>query len=166
MNAARHRVTNWTLHKNQEVDSKHKVLDFPQWNVNGITQTPGIERTCQVLPLAQVLKEGGYYTIHCGKAHFGAIGTPGEDPKHLGFDVNIAGHACGGPGSYWGEDNYGDFPGSKEKSIWAVPVWRNTTGRMSSLTEAITREALAELDKRDKGKPFSCICLIMQYMYR
>ena len=112
MNAARHRVTNWTLHRNQEVDSKHKVLDYPQWNVNGLSPTTGVERTCHALPLAQALNDGGYYTIHCGKAHFGAIGTP-ENPL-VGFDVNIAGHTCGGPGSYLGEDNYGDFPG-KEK---------------------------------------------------
>lgn len=154
MNAARHRVTNWTLHKNQEVDSKHKVLDFPQWNVNGISQTTDVERTCHALPLAQALKDGGYYTIHCGKAHFGAIGTPGANPKNLGFDVNIAGHACGGPGSYLGEDNYGDFPGSKEKNIWAVPGLEKYHGTDVFLTEAITREALAELDKRDKNKPF------------
>jgi len=30
MNAARHRVTNWTLRKNQTVDAKHDILDFPE----------------------------------------------------------------------------------------------------------------------------------------
>lgn len=153
MNAARHRVTNWTLHRNQEVDSKHKVLDYPQWNVNGLSPTTGVERTCHALPLAQALKDGRYYTIHCGKAHFGAIGTPGENPLNLGFDVNIAGHACGGPGSYLGEDNYGDFPG-KEKNIWAVPGLEKYHGTDVFLTEALTREAIAHLDNRDKKKPF------------
>lgn len=61
MNAARHRVTNWTLYRNQEVDSKHKVLDYPLWNVNGLSPVTGIKRTCYALPLAQALKDGGYY---------------------------------------------------------------------------------------------------------
>ena len=50
--------------------------------------------------LPALLKAVGYRTIHAGKAHFGAKDTPGEDPKHFGFEVNIAGHAAGGPGSY------------------------------------------------------------------
>ena len=33
----------------------------------------------------------GYHTIHAGKGHFGAQGTPGADPLNLGFNVNIAG---------------------------------------------------------------------------
>ena len=52
------------------------------------------------------LKEAGYTTIHVGKAHWGAKGTPGEDPLKLGFDVNIAGHCGGGPGSYYGKYNF------------------------------------------------------------
>lgn len=153
MNAARHRVTNWTLHRNQNVDSKHKVLDFPEWNVNGLCPDASIERTCQALPLAQALKDGGYYTIHCGKAHFGAIGTPGENPLNLGFDVNIAGHACGGPGSYLGEENYG-APKDGTKDIWAVPGLEKYHGTDVFLTEAITREAIDRLNRRDKAKPF------------
>lgn len=153
MNAARHRVTNWTLHRNQNVDSKHKVLDFPEWNVNGLCPDGSVERTCQALPLSQALKDGGYYTIHCGKAHFGAIGTPGENPLNLGFDVNIAGHACGGPGSYLGEENYG-APKDGTKDIWAVPGLEKYHGTDVFLTEAITREAVDRLNRRDKAKPF------------
>lgn len=153
MNAARHRVTNWTLHRNQNVDSKHKVLDFPEWNVNGLCPDASVERTCQALSLVQALKDGGYYTIHCGKAHFGAIGTPGENPLNLGFDVNIAGHACGGPGSYLGEDNYG-APKDGSENIWAVPGLEKYHGTDVFLTEAITREAVDRLNRRDKAKPF------------
>lgn len=153
MNAARHRVTNWTLHRNQHVDSKHKSLDFPEWNVNGISTTADVERTCYALPLAQALKDGGYYTIHCGKAHFGAIGTPGENPLNLGFDINIAGHACGGPGSYLGEENYG-APKDDTKNIWAVPGLEKYHGTDVFLSEALTCEAIAHLDSRDKSKPF------------
>ena len=46
---------------------------YPEWNVNGICQEPGVERTTQVTSLAQLLKNNGYHTIHCGKAHFGEM---------------------------------------------------------------------------------------------
>ena len=45
MNAARHRVTNWTLRKNTSSDNIHKTLELPEWNVNGMSPDPGIERT-------------------------------------------------------------------------------------------------------------------------
>ena len=35
-NAARHRVTNWTLHKDKSTDAEDAVLAPPEWNVNGI----------------------------------------------------------------------------------------------------------------------------------
>lgn len=96
MNAARHRVTNWTLHKNRSSDKESTTLTFPQWNLNGISQAPGIPLTYEVTALPQLLKNSGYHTIHCGKSHLGAIDTPGENPHHFGFEVNIAGHAGGG----------------------------------------------------------------------
>lgn len=95
MNAARHRVTNWTLHKNKSSDKESATLTFPVWNLNGISQAPGIPLTYEVTALPQLLKNSGYHTIHCGKSHLGAINTPGENPHHFGFEVNIAGHAGG-----------------------------------------------------------------------
>ena len=56
MNAARHRVTNWTLQKNTSTDRKSDVLEFPEWNVNGICQVPNIPHTYQVTSLSQILK--------------------------------------------------------------------------------------------------------------
>jgi arylsulfatase A-like enzyme len=94
MNAARHRVTNWTLRKDRSPDSPHETLQPPAWNLNGIDTNSGIERTMQVTPLPALLRAAGYRTIHVGKAHFGAKDTPGENPLNLGFDVNIAGHAA------------------------------------------------------------------------
>ena len=35
-NAARHRVTNWTLRKNESTDLNDAELTTPDWNVNGI----------------------------------------------------------------------------------------------------------------------------------
>ena len=107
-NAARHKVTNWTLFKDQSPDrySKNKEVLVPEWNVNGMSMAPGVEHALYVSEtLPSILRKAGYKTIHVGKAHWGAIGTPGEDPLNLGFDVNIAGHAAGGPGSYYGKNN-------------------------------------------------------------
>lgn len=119
LNAARHRVTNWTLHKDATNDRKHPALAFPKWNVNGLSPTKGIERTLHATALPAFLREVGYLTIHVGKAHLGAVGTPGEDPGNLGFDINIAGHAAGGPGSFLGTQDFS-------------AVWRSITERMSS----------------------------------
>ena len=44
MNAARHRVTNWTINKNESTDREDDLLRFPEWNVNGICEESGIER--------------------------------------------------------------------------------------------------------------------------
>ena len=51
MNAARHRVTSWTLRKNTTHEQPDSVMIYPEWNVNGICQEPGVERTTQVTSL-------------------------------------------------------------------------------------------------------------------
>ncbi len=153
MNAARHRVTNWTHTKNSTTDSGSPILEYPKWNVNGISLIEGDVRGVDALALPQVLKDGGYYTIHCGKAHFGAVGTPGEDPSTLGFDVNIAGHALGGLASYYGEQGYGANMNGK-KSSWAVPGLEKYHDTDTFITEALTLEALDALESRDESKPF------------
>lgn len=155
MNASRHRVTNWTLQKNTSTDRKSDVLEFPQWNVNGICQVPNIPHTYQVTSLPQLLKNNGYHTIHCGKAHFGAIDTPGENPHHFGFEVNIAGHAAGGLASYLGENNYGNKTDGKPSSIFAVPGLEDYWGTNTFVTEALTIESIKALDKAKKlDQPF------------
>ena len=155
MNAARHRVTNWTLVRDsiQPMERDHPSLQFPLWNVNGMTAEAGDPRAVHATPLAQLLQENGYYTIHSGKAHLGAIGTAGEDPKNLGFNVNIAGHAAGAPESYYGLENFGNGKAGKED--WAVPGLEKYHGKKIFLTEAITREAIAALDSaRIEKNPF------------
>ena len=102
-NAARHRVTNWTFRRDQITDEPDSLLSPPEWNCNGICQTPGTPRTFTARSFVDILHEAGYYTSHCGKAHWGAQDTPGESPQHFGFDVNIAGHAAGGPATYLSE---------------------------------------------------------------
>jgi len=143
MNAARHRVTNWTLRKNRSPDPASQVFEPPAWNLNGVCATAGVERTVHATPLPALLRRAGYRTIHVGKAHFGAKDTPGENPLNLGFDVNIAGHAAGGPGSYWGAKNFSAaWRTNPPDRIWDVPGLDAYHGQDICLTEALTREAI------------------------
>ena len=153
MNAARHRVTNWTLRKDTDPASPQKGLKMPKWNVNGVQTTDTINQSGHITPLQQILKDNGYYTIHVGKAHWAAMNTPGANPKNLGFDVNIAGHAAGAPGSYYGMKN---FKTSLEKnSVWDVPGLEKHHQKNIFLTEALTQEAIIALDKAIETKtPF------------
>jgi arylsulfatase A-like enzyme len=146
LNAARHRVTNWTLRKNASNDRRHASLNFPKWNVNGLSPDAGIERTVHAKALPAFLQDAGYRTIHAGKAHFGAIGTPGRDPLNVGFDVNIGGHAAGGPGSYLGSQNFSAV-WRKGDRIWDVPGLEKYHGKDVFLTEALTIEANLAIDK-------------------
>ena len=114
----------------------------------------GVERTAPATPLPALLHRAGYYTIHCGKAHFGAIDTPAADPRALGFDVNIAGHAAGGPGSHQGEQDYSAVWRNGDR-VWDVPGLEAYHGTDVCLTEALTREALKALRRPlDEQKPF------------
>jgi arylsulfatase A-like enzyme len=154
-NPARHGVTCWTLFKDKSPERNHQTLKCADWNVNGLTTDKGVAHSFQwdkTLPVA--LKEAGYYTIHVGKAHFGAVDTPGEDPINIGFDKNIGGHAAGGPGSYHGDNNFSAV-WRKGMKIWDVPHLDKYHGQEINLTEALTREAnLTIEDAVEKGKPF------------
>lgn len=154
-NAARHRVTNFTLQKNTSTDDPSDKLVMPQWNYNGISQVDGTPYTYVGTSFVQILKNHGYHTIHCGKAHWGAIDTPGENPTHFGFEVNIAGHAAGGPATYLSELNYGYTDDGKPKGLFAIPGLRDYWKSGSFLTEALTQEALKALDKaKAYNQPF------------
>ncbi|MFM1941933.1 MAG: hypothetical protein RI897_915 [Verrucomicrobiota bacterium] len=156
MNVARHGVTNWTLRKDASPDNASDDFSPPNWNVNGVAPAEGVSRTVVATPLPELLREAGYATIHVGKAHFGALGTPGEDPLNLGFDVNIAGHCAGGPGSYWGEKNYSAaWRTDPPDRIWDVPGLDAYHGTGTYLTEALTREAIKAVESVvEERKPF------------
>lgn len=139
-NAARHRTTNWI-----NSESNNRTAYGPhEWNWKGITgEMP-------VYP--KLLQAEGYRTIHVGKAHFGCIGSEGEDPTNVGFDVNIGGNSIGQPGSYYGEWGYGWIKGNRKR---AVPGLEKYHGSDVFLTDALTLEANAEMEKSVKeGKPF------------
>ena len=152
MNASRHRVTNWTLEKDQKTDAISSTITLPDWNYNGIQpdNTAGlINHSTPITSLPQILKDNGYFTIHCGKAHFGARNTPGGDPATMGFDIDIGGGPNGAPGSYLGTKNFG------EGTRFAVHGLEKYHGQDIFLTEALTREAIANIKRAtEMGKPF------------
>lgn len=140
---ARTHITDWTLHTDRDFSRKMPNLADPDWCKTGLSPGP--------LLLPELLRNQGYRTIFIGKAHFAAIGTPGADPLNLGFDVNIAGHAAGAPGSYYGTDNFGN----QADNPWAVPGLEKYHGQDIFLTEALTLEMERELEvAASDGRPF------------
>lgn len=156
MNPTSHRVSNWTLHQEKSTDAPSEVLNFPAWNWNGLQPVGSkVPQSIEATTLPKLLRDAGYRTIHVGKAHFGSIGTPGEDPVNLGFDVNVAGHAAGGLASYLGEKNFGNKPETNIQTPFAVPGLEEYWGKDIFITEALTQRAIKELDKaRGTEKPF------------
>lgn len=146
LHPARTRITDWTLHADRDFSRSMPGLADPPWRKAGLAPDPSL--------LPERLRAAGYRTILVGKGHFGALGTPGADPRALGFDVCIAGHAPGGPGSHLGERAYGnDKPGD----VWAVPGLEKYHGSNVFLTDALTREARAAVAaavREDPARPF------------
>lgn len=154
MNAAHHRITNWTSpQRDNPTDNADNQFGAADWNYNGFSPVAGVPRTVHATSFVQLLKDAGYFTIHVGKAHWGSSGTPGSNPYNLGFMVNIAGSAAGHPQSFLGTDNYGNMPG---KASWqAVPNLQEYYGSDTFLTEALTLEALKAIDGSvSQKKPF------------
>jgi arylsulfatase A-like enzyme len=83
------------------------------------------------------------------------MNTPGANPLNLGFDLNIAGHAAGAPGSYQGEKNFGNKIGDKQTLPWGVPGLGKYHGDTINLTEVLTLEAISAIQQAQKlNKPF------------
>jgi arylsulfatase A-like enzyme len=155
MNASRHRVTNWTLRKDVKTDAEDSIIQPPNWNFNGLNTEEGVNNTVVATTLPNLLRQEDYFTIHIGKAHFAAIDTPCADPLNCGFDVNVAGHAAGAPGSYNGLTYFGNNPDGSPKGNWGVPGLEKYHGKDVNLTEALTLEAKAILDTViNRDQPF------------
>ena len=138
---ARSHITYWILHAGQDTTAAWPGLVWPDWNTDGLQ--PG------AVTLPALLSAAGYRTIHVGKAHLGAEGTPGADPRALGFDVNVAGHGAGAPASYLGTDDFA------KGSVWDVPGLERWHGKDVFLTEALAAEAeRAVRDAVSEGMPF------------
>lgn len=143
-NAARHRTTNWINPSRDNAGPQGPS----EWNWRGLK--PGD------VTLAGLLRAQGYRTIHVGKGHFSPRAFPGSDPSNLGFDVNVGGAAIGAPGSYYGENGYGNRATTGgEPSGGGVPGLEKYHGTETFLTEALTLEANMQLDAAvQSGKPF------------
>jgi len=147
-NSARHHTTDWihAYQNNRDMDNKQFPQAInrrvpPEWNWEGLGK--------EDVTLPAILRQQGYTTIHIGKGHLGPDKHEGADPRNLGFDVNIGGSAIGHPQSYYGQKNYG------KGSSTAVPHLEKYHGTETFLTEALTLEAKAEIDKaRITDKPF------------
>ena len=160
VNAAHSHITNWTstmrdtpsdatggavamMQSGANHDNTTRFVR-PEWNINGMSPTEGVENTLYATPLPQLLKEAGYYTIHVGKAHWASAGTPGASPYNMGYVVNVTGNVAGMPRSYLSEDNYGNTP--EKWNYLAVQNMTEYYGTGIHLTEALTREAIKTLD--------------------
>ena len=123
------------------------------WNVNGISPVINNPRSIYATTLPQLLKEEGYYTVMCGKAHFGAENTIAANPLQLGFMKNIAGSAAGNPLSYLSEENYGNKINSSD--IDAIKGLEKYWDSDVFLTQALTTEAKRAIDTSIiKNQPF------------
>ncbi|MBL8854647.1 MAG: sulfatase [Planctomycetaceae bacterium] len=135
--AARHRTTNWI----NPTTNNRAARGPKEWNWQGLQANS--------ITLPQLLRDAGYRTIHVGKGHLGPVGSEGEDPVRVGYDVNIGGSAIGQPGSYFGLKQFG------AGGTHPVPHLEAYHGQDVFLTDALTREAIARIDEAlAAGKPF------------
>ena len=147
--APRHKVTTWTHPKNSKANIgyiKTDTIQSPNW------RKEGLDLSLPLLP--RLLQKNGYRTLFAGKAHFGADDTPMGNPLNCGFDINIAGYGGGGPGAYHGQKNYSAaWRGGGHD--WDIPGLEKYHGTDTFLSEAITLEMNAEIEKTVKmKKPF------------
>lgn len=146
---ARTHITYWTIQGDTSADDP--VTKPPRWQFEGLLPKDG-----PFLP--ELLANAGYQTIHIGKAHFGEVGKFSADPKAIGFQVNIAGHAAGSPGSYYGLQNFAQSVRTNQPdkpSIWDTPGLDKYHGEDIYLTEALALEASAAIKNAvTTKKPF------------
>ena len=95
------------------------------------------------MTVGEAFKKAGYATGFIGKWH---LGEEPYYPEFQGFDVNVAGHAAGQPGSYF-------FPYENERLPWSnVPDLED--GKDGEyLTDRLTDEAL-DFIAANRGQPF------------
>ena len=100
------------------------------------------------LTLAEAFKKNGYTTAHVGKWHLQAHHQHGTEhyPENHGFDLNVAGHKMGQPGSFL-------FPyKSKQHPSTNVPGLED--GKPGDyLTDILTDHAINFIEK-EKDNPF------------
>jgi len=145
-NATRHHTTTWI----NPTENNRGKFGPKQWNWQGLKSRD--------TSFPQLLKSAGYKTIHIGKGHFGPLESEGENPKKIGFTVNIAGAAWGRPKSYYGKNNYGNHSKYKVENkplTHNIPHLEAYYGKDVFLTEALTLEANKQIAQAAaEQKPF------------
>lgn len=173
MNSAHTRITSFSSlykdimpdaiggHPGATNENLDDIFAHPEWNFNAFCpahleaekEIYGLNHVCYATPLAQLLRDSGYHTIHVGKAHWAPAGTPGSNPYNMGFVVNVAGAQNGHPKSYLPQDNFGNLPGQGDYgSVMGMSQYYGTDVHLS---DALTREALRQLEHPlRQGIPF------------
>lgn len=125
------------------------------------------------LAFPKLLQQAGYFTVHCGKAHWGSGSgvyaganrkeTPGADPRNFGFDVNIAGSEIGGPARYRGDS--GHQYGNAGRERFAVPGMDENAYYDAGmfLTDALTDKTLKTLEANLTAHPNQPFYLYMAH---
>ena len=139
----RTRITYWTLHAGRDTSAPFPGLRPPEWNLDGLQP--------ETSSLPRVLADAGFQTIHVGKAHWGAVGTPGADPSKHGFAINVAGHGAGAPGSFLGVHAFSAAHRGGSRH-WDVPGLEDAHGKEVYLTEVLTERALSAVDDALRAK--------------
>ncbi|MFT5239469.1 MAG: arylsulfatase A-like enzyme/lysophospholipase L1-like esterase [Candidatus Promineifilaceae bacterium] len=99
--------------------------------------------------IAEALKAGGYRTAHIGKWHLQSHSQKDKAnfPQAQGFDVNIAGHNAGQPGSYF-------FPYKSKQHAWSNVPDLDEGKPGEYLTDRLTDEAIAFIGSNNSDQPF------------
>ena len=98
--------------------------------------------------LAEAFKEAGYATAHIGKWHLAKHTDTDRThyPENNGFDINIAGHKMGQPGSY-----YFPYQSDQHPNTNVPDLAEGSEG--DYLTDALTDRAIQFIEGQN-GKPF------------
>ncbi|KPJ91027.1 MAG: hypothetical protein AMS18_09500 [Gemmatimonas sp. SG8_17] len=104
------------------------------------------ELPLEEVTIGEAFKGAGYRTAFIGKW---PLGSEPYHPEFQGFDVNIAGHGAGQPGSYF-------YPYTNERLPWSNVPDLETGEPSEYLTDRLTDEALSFITE-NRDRPFLLI---------
>jgi len=116
--------------------------------VNFTRATPTESLALDEVTIAEALKEANYRTAHMGKWHLQIYKEKNKNhyPEAQGFDVNVAGHAAGQPGSFF-------FPYKSKRSPNKNVPGLEDGKEGDYLTDILTDKAIEFIDET-KDQPF------------
>jgi len=119
----------------------------PKYKLNAPQPTGSL--SLQEMTIAKVLQAAGYRTAHMGKWHLQNHNQKDKVnfPEAHGFDVNIAGHNAGQPGSYF-------YPYKNDKHAWSNVPGLEGGKPGEYLTDRLTDEAITFIQSQKDDQPF------------